>query len=153
MECIRLLDYNTNKHIRTNIAHFIVDIIIDIFNKTNYDVSKFNSDVNYFYQILYTSEFYLETQATDVFIDTLDYYNEQDEVEIDNFKTINVKNEENEKEDDDYFKDNEDTGEGNDVINTDDMDDDEIENEEFEIDNQEDYEGVYRNSIVDALGE
>ena len=44
----------------------------------------FYKDVDHFNQILYTSEFYLETQSKSLFVDAVDYYGEQhnlDEVE------------------------------------------------------------------------
>jgi hypothetical protein len=84
-EIIRLMEYNTNKNIKTNLIHFIIDLISNLFNSTFYEISKFNQQLSYFYQILYTSEFYLETQNTDYMIDALDYYSNQEEIKnIDN---------------------------------------------------------------------
>jgi hypothetical protein len=51
-----------------------------MFNQTFYGISKSNQELSYFYQILYTSEFYLETQTSDYMIDALDYYSNQDEI-------------------------------------------------------------------------
>ena len=59
-EIIKLIELNNNKTIKTNIISFIIDTIIISFNSQNYEVSKFNKTINYFNQILYTSEFYLE---------------------------------------------------------------------------------------------
>jgi hypothetical protein len=109
-DIIRLLSYNTNKHIKTNIAHFVVDLIIDIFNKTNFEVSKFNTEVKYFYQILYTSEFYLETQSNDFFVDPMDFYSDDIEAETELIKDdskLNNDEKEEEENDDDVIKDNE----------------------------------------------
>jgi len=84
-EIIRLINYNSNKNVKTNIIHFIANVICIIFNNTFFEVSKFNQQLNYFYQILYTSEFYLETQTSDFMIDALDYYSNQEEIKnIDN---------------------------------------------------------------------
>ena len=79
-EIIRLIDNNTNKSIKTNIIHFIADVICGMFNSTFYEISKANQQLNYFYQILYTSEFYLETQTSDYMIDALEYYSSQEAV-------------------------------------------------------------------------
>ena len=57
-EFVRILSYNDNKTIKTNIA---------IFDK----------DVDHFNQILYSSEFYLETQINNLFVDAVDYYGDQ----------------------------------------------------------------------------
>jgi hypothetical protein len=84
-EIIRLINYNNNKNTKTNIIHFIADIICTIFNSTFFEISKFNPQLNYFYQILYTSEFYLETQTNEFMMDALDYYSNQEEIKnIDN---------------------------------------------------------------------
>ena len=79
-EIIRLINYNTNKNIKTNIIHFITDVICTIFNSTFFEISKFNPQLNYFYQILYTSEFYLETQTNEFIMDALEYYSNQEEI-------------------------------------------------------------------------
>jgi DNA integrity scanning protein DisA with diadenylate cyclase activity len=78
-EIIRLIDYNPNKNIKTNIIHFIIDLITNLFNTTFYEISKFNQELSYFYQILYTSDFYLEIQNTDYIMDALDYYSNQED--------------------------------------------------------------------------
>ena len=57
-----------------NIINFIVDTIIICFNSQNYEVSKFNKTINYFNQVLYTSEFYLETQTQEMSVDAIDFY-------------------------------------------------------------------------------
>ena len=114
-EIIRLMEYNTNKNIKTNLIHFIIELIINIFNSTFYDISKFKQELNYFYQILYTSEFYLETQNNDFMIDALDYYSNQEEIKnIDNLDEEVRENLENKIEDD-----NEEM-EGFDMVNGDD---------------------------------
>jgi hypothetical protein len=77
----RLINYNTNKIIKTNITHFIVDIICTLFNEYNKEISLFNKDINIFNQILYTSEFYLETQNINLMIDAIDYYDNQHSLE------------------------------------------------------------------------
>lgn len=76
-EIIRLINYNTNKSIKTNIIHFILDLVYELFSSTNLEISKSNTDLNYFYQILYTSEFYLETQNAIAAADIIDSYSEQ----------------------------------------------------------------------------
>jgi len=84
-EIIRLIEYNQNKNIKTNIMNFIIELITNLFNSTFYEISKFNQQLSYFYQILYTSEFYLETQNNDFMMDALDYYSNQEEIKnIDN---------------------------------------------------------------------
>ena len=72
--------YNSNKNIKTNIIHFIADLICTLFNSSFFEISKFNQELNYFYQILYTSEFYLETQNSDYMIDAIDYYSNQEDI-------------------------------------------------------------------------
>ena len=67
--------------IKTNITHFIVDIIVILFNKYNLEVARFNSNLNFFNQILYTTEFYLETQNKDMFVDAIDYYSNEHTLE------------------------------------------------------------------------
>jgi hypothetical protein len=84
-EIIRLMEYNQNKNIKTNIMNFIIELITNLFNSTFYEISKFNQQLSYFYQILYTSEFYLETQNSDFMMDAIDYYSNQEEIKnIDN---------------------------------------------------------------------
>ena len=102
-EIIRLIDYNTNKNIKTNIIHFIINLLNIIFNSTFYDISKFNKELNNFYQILYTSEFYLETQNTDFMIDAIDYYSNQEEIK----DISNLSEEQKEKLEDEIEDDNE----------------------------------------------
>lgn len=84
-EIIRLINYNSNKNVKTNITHFIANVICNIFNNTFFEISKFNKQLNNFHQILYTSEFYLETQTSDFMIDALEYYASQESIKnIDN---------------------------------------------------------------------
>ena len=130
-DVIRLLSYNTNKHIKTNIAHFIIDLIIELFNRTNFEVSKFNTEVKYFYQILYTSEFYLETQTSDFFVDPLDFYS--DDAEADDKLLQNqskIEDEADDPEDEKVKEDDKDIIDGFDMENEDD-DDNFDEPEEF----------------------
>jgi hypothetical protein len=100
-EIIRLIGYNTNKNIKTNLIHFIADVICTLFNSTFFEISKSNLELSYFYQILYTSEFYLETQTSDYMIDAIDYYSNQEEIKnIDNLDDEQRDKLENEIEDD-----------------------------------------------------
>jgi hypothetical protein len=124
-DIIRLLSFNTNKHIKTNIAHFVIDLIIDLFNKTNFEVSKFNTEIKYFYQILYTSEFYLETQTTDFFVDALDFYN--DDFDNENNQDTKSKNNKDDEdiETDDETGDSKDKTDDPDIIDGFDMENDE----------------------------
>jgi len=109
------MEYNTNKNVKTNLIHFIIDLISNLFNSTFYEISKFNQQLSYFYQILYTSEFYLETQNTDYMIDALDYYSNQEEI-----KNIdNLDDEQRERLEDQIDNDNEEM-EGMDMVNGDD---------------------------------
>lgn len=73
-EIIRLLDYNTNKVIKTNIISLILEITISLFNTYNMDIYNFDKEVDHFNQVLYTSAFYIETQNIDNDIDIIDYY-------------------------------------------------------------------------------
>lgn len=73
-EFIRLLNYNTNKANKTNIAHFIIDIICILFNTYNYEVYYHNKEFNHYHQTRYASEFYIETQNVDILLDAIDYY-------------------------------------------------------------------------------
>ncbi len=73
----RIINYNTNKTIKTNITHFIVDVMVIMFNEYNKEITLFNKQLNQFYQILYTSEFYLETQNAELMVDAIDYYSNQ----------------------------------------------------------------------------
>ena len=114
-EIIRLIDYNTNKNVKTNLTNFVIDLISNLFNSTFYEISKFNQQLSYFYQILYTSEFYLETQNTDYMIDAIDYYSNQEEI-----KNIdNLDDEQRERLENQIADDNEEI-EGMDMVNGDD---------------------------------
>lgn len=73
-EIIRLLDYNTNKVIKTNIISLILEITVSLFNTYNMDIYNFDKEVDHFNQVLYTSAFYIETQNVDNDIDIIDYY-------------------------------------------------------------------------------
>jgi hypothetical protein len=84
-EIIRLLDYNTNKVIKTNIISLILEITVSLFNTYNMDVYNFDKDVDHFNQILYTSTFYIETQNIDNDIDIIDYY---DSFNVDKIDTV-----------------------------------------------------------------
>ena len=113
-EIIRLIDYNTNKHIKTNLMHFIIDLISNLFNSTFYEISKFKLELSYFYQILYTSEFYLETQNQNYMIDAIDYYSNQEEI-----KNIDNLDEEQREELENKIEDDNEEYEGMDVVNGD----------------------------------
>jgi hypothetical protein len=56
-EIIRLLDYNTNKVIKTNIISLILEITVSLFNTYNMDIYNFDKEVDHFNQVLYTSAF------------------------------------------------------------------------------------------------
>jgi len=114
-EIIRLIDYNTNKNVKTNLMHFIIDFIHNVFNSTFYEISKFNQELSYFHQILYTSEFYLETQNTDYMIDAIDYYSTKEEIN----NIDNLDDEQREKLENQIEDDNEEM-EGMDMVNGDD---------------------------------
>lgn len=82
-EMIRILEYNdSNKNIKTNICQFMINLIIILFNQSNIEISHNNTKLDIFYQILYTSEFYLETQTADMFVDVLDYYSTQNDRDV-----------------------------------------------------------------------
>ena len=83
-EIIRLLDYNTNKVIKTNIISLILEITVSLFNTYNMDIYNFDKDVDHFNQILYTSDFYIETQNIDNGIDIIDYYDSFNADKIEN---------------------------------------------------------------------
>lgn len=76
-EIDRIINYNTNKTVKTNVIHFIIDSIVTLFNQYNREIMLFNKSLNQFNQILYTSEFYLETQSGDLMVDAIDYYSNQ----------------------------------------------------------------------------
>ena len=99
-EIIRLIEINSNKTVKTNIINFIVDTIIICFNSQNYEVSKFNKTINYFNQVLYTSEFYLEVyNNNNMMIDVFDLNmnNETDNLDEDKQKQI-MEDKEDDKE-------------------------------------------------------
>lgn len=73
-EINRLINYNQNKVVKTNLVLFIIEIAWKLFNLTNYNITMFDREVSYFNQILYTSEFYLETQTQEMLIDAIDFY-------------------------------------------------------------------------------
>ena len=114
-EIIRLIEYNTNKNVKTNLIHFIIDLITNLFNSTFYEISKFNQELSYFYQILYTSEFYLETQNTDYMMDALDYYSNQEEI-----KNIDNLDDEQREQLENKIQDDNEELEGMDMVNGDD---------------------------------
>lgn len=80
-EFIRLLNYNTNKALKTNIAHFIIDVICQLFSTSNMEVRFKNKELNQYYQTRYVSEFYLETQNSDLTLDAIEYYEQQNKEE------------------------------------------------------------------------
>ena len=77
-EINRLLSYNDNKVIKQNLMNFILELIVKLFNMYNYDVSRFDIDVNNFIQTLYSSDLYLETQLSGLNMDIIDYYGNQE---------------------------------------------------------------------------
>lgn len=102
-EIIRLLDYNTNKVIKTNIISLILEITVSLFNTYNMDIYNFDKEVDHFNQILYTSAFYIETQNVDNDIDIIDYYDSYNINKIDADTVISDESKEkiiDEKEDD-----------------------------------------------------
>jgi len=76
-EFVRILSYNDNKTQKTNICLFLLEIINKLFDLYNLDIAIFDKDVDHFNQILYSSEFYLETQNKTLFVDAVDYYGNQ----------------------------------------------------------------------------
>ena len=76
-EFVRILSYNDNKTIKTNICLFMLEITNKLFEIYNLDIAIFDKDVDHFNQILYSSEFYLETQINNLFVDAVDYYSDQ----------------------------------------------------------------------------
>jgi len=73
-EINRLINYNPNKVVKTNLVLFIIEIAWKLFNLTNYNITMSDREVSYFHQILYTSEFYLETQTQEMLVDAIDFY-------------------------------------------------------------------------------
>jgi hypothetical protein len=73
-EINRLINYNTNKVVKTNLVIFIIEIAWKLFNLTNYNVTMYDRDVSFFNQILYSSDYYLETQNQDMMMDAIDFY-------------------------------------------------------------------------------
>lgn len=121
-EIIRLLDYNTNKVIKTNIISLILEITVSLFNTYNMDIYNFDKEVDHFNQILYTSSFYIETQNVDNGIDIIDYY---DSYNIDKIDADTVISDENKAK----------------IIN--DREDDEEEQNALDIDEELDNEGMF----------
>lgn len=114
-EIIRLMEYNQNKNVKTNLIHFTIDLISNLFNNTFFEISKFNQELSYFHQILYTSEFYLETQNTDFMMDAIDYYSNQEDI-----KNINNLTDEQREELEDQIENDNEEMEGMDMVNGDD---------------------------------
>jgi hypothetical protein len=81
-EIIRLLDFN-NKNTNENIIHFIINILSILTNNHNIDKTKFNKHINHFSQILYTSEFYLETQNNQIMVDAIDFFEDNHNIPSD----------------------------------------------------------------------
>jgi hypothetical protein len=73
-EINRLINYNQSKTVKMNLVLFIIELTWKLFNLTNHNITMADRDVNYFNQILYTTDFYLETQTQDFMIDAIDYY-------------------------------------------------------------------------------
>jgi hypothetical protein len=121
-EILLLINYNSNKAIKTNIINFIIDTIIISFNSQNFEVSKFNKTINYFNQILYTSEFYLEVYNNNMVMNTIDM-----ELGLDNDNS-NTNNENEEDKQKQILEDKEDEKE---------------EAEALDIDEPIDEEGLY----------
>lgn len=98
-EIIRLIEFNQNKYAKTNIIHFILDLIVTLFNQYNYEVSRSNIELSYFHQIEYTTEFYLETQNSEFMFDALEYYSNQDDIK--NYENLDA--DDKEKLDNDLY--------------------------------------------------
>jgi hypothetical protein len=71
-EINRLIEYNPNKVVKTNIVNFILEIFVNLFDSFNYDISKFDKDINMFNQILYTSSTHLSD--ADLPSESIDFY-------------------------------------------------------------------------------
>jgi hypothetical protein len=99
-EILSLITYNNNKTVKTNIINFIIDTIVISFNSQNYEISRFNKTINYFNQILYTSEFYLEVYNNNMIMNTFDLNidNSNEELNEDKQKQILEDKEDNKEE-------------------------------------------------------
>jgi hypothetical protein len=86
-EIIRIINFNSGKNTKINIIHFIIDIIVILFNQYNYEISRSNIELSYFHQIEYTTEFYLETQTSEFMFDALEYYSNKDD--MNNYDNLN----------------------------------------------------------------
>ena len=80
-EINRLINYNTNKVVKTNLVIFIIEITWKLFNLTNYNITMYDRDVSFFNQILYSSDYYLETNNQDTMIDAIDFYGTSKDVD------------------------------------------------------------------------
>lgn len=80
-EINRLINYNTNKVVKTNLVIFIIEIAWKLFNLTNYNITMYDRDVSFFNQILYSSDYYLETQNQDTMMDAIDFYGTSKDVD------------------------------------------------------------------------
>ena len=59
----------------------MLDTICDLFSRYNLEVHFKNKELNQYYQTRYVSEFYLETQNSDLTLDAIDYYEQQNKEE------------------------------------------------------------------------
>ena len=77
-EIIRLLNYNSNKLVKTNITTFILSIVINLFNDYSNDMSLSNKEIDNFKQYLTkTTDYFTENKFTPN-EDNTDFFNDID---------------------------------------------------------------------------
>ncbi len=59
-EINRLIENNTNKVVKTNVVNFVLEILINLFDSFNFDISKYDSELSILHQVLYTTSSYIE---------------------------------------------------------------------------------------------
>ena len=130
-EIIRLLNYNSNKLVKTNIITFILIIVINLFNDYSNDSSLSNKDIDNFKQYLsITSEYFTENKFTQN-EDNIDFFN--DDVNLNNLNEEDQNKIKSEKDDDDERLESVSGNDGN------------VENDEGETSEFEDFSEIEQN--------
>ena len=127
-EILRLIRYNDNKNIKTNLISYILEIINVIYMNSNIDFKYYSKNIIHFVQSLYSSEFFLETSYLPT-PDFIEYYGIEEIKPPENDEAVTKK--QNKKDDDDEEKDALDVDKFRDEDDNEDNDEGEYVNDDY----------------------
>ena len=96
-EIIRLLNYNSNKLVKTTLINFILAIVINMFNEYSNDIVLSNKNIDNFKQFLTKSEFFTENKYS-ANNDNVDYFVDIDLEDMDEENLLKKKEEKDDDE-------------------------------------------------------